>query len=190
MRPGRLSHQHHFQRNGLPSEVPEGSQGPSSGPHLPFFPRDTWTVHSEVNGAGQKCGVETFIRETVWAGSVRPLVVQSWSRVWLCDPMDCSPPGSSAHGIFQARILEWVAMPSSRGLPDPGIKPASPALQADSLPLTPPGEPTGFRRVTLCSVSLCPVWSYLNMMIPGSRMIRLWIFSRKMHFPTTSRGTE
>ena len=32
-----------------------------------------------------------------------------------CDPMDCSPPGSSIHGILQARILEWVAMPSSRG---------------------------------------------------------------------------
>ena len=41
----------------------------------------------------------------------------------LCDPMDYSPPGSSVHGIFQARILEWVAMSSSRGLPDPGIKP-------------------------------------------------------------------
>ena len=33
----------------------------------------------------------------------------------LCDPMDCSPPGSSVRGILQARILEWVAMPSSRG---------------------------------------------------------------------------
>ena len=33
----------------------------------------------------------------------------------LCGPMDCSPPSSSVHGIFQARILEWVAMPSSRG---------------------------------------------------------------------------
>ena len=33
----------------------------------------------------------------------------------LCDTMDCSPPGSSVHGILQARILEWVAMPSSRG---------------------------------------------------------------------------
>ena len=33
----------------------------------------------------------------------------------LCDPMDCSPPGSSVQGIFQARILEWVAIPSSRG---------------------------------------------------------------------------
>ena len=33
----------------------------------------------------------------------------------LCDSMDCSPPGSSVHGILQARILEWVAMPSSKG---------------------------------------------------------------------------
>ena len=37
----------------------------------------------------------------------------------LCNPMDCSPPGSSVHGILQARILEWVAMPSSRGLSGP-----------------------------------------------------------------------
>ena len=36
------------------------------------------------------------------------------SCLTLCDPMDGSPPGSSVHGIFQARILEWVAMPFSR----------------------------------------------------------------------------
>ena len=52
----------------------------------------------------------------------------------LCDPMDCSPLGSSVHGILQARILEWVAIPFSRGsIPDPGIEPRSPTLQADSL---------------------------------------------------------
>ena len=33
----------------------------------------------------------------------------------LCDPMDCSPPGSSVHGIFQVRVLEWVAISFSRG---------------------------------------------------------------------------
>ena len=33
----------------------------------------------------------------------------------LCDPIDCSPPGSSVHGILQARILEWVAISFSRG---------------------------------------------------------------------------
>ena len=54
----------------------------------------------------------------------------------LYDPRDCILPGSSVHGILQARILEWIAMPFSRDLPDPGIEPASPvspALQADSL---------------------------------------------------------
>ena len=40
---------------------------------------------------------------------------KSLSRIFLCDPMDCSPPSSSVQGILQARILEWVAMPSSRG---------------------------------------------------------------------------
>ena len=40
------------------------------------------------------------------------LVIQSCPT--LCDPMDCSPPGSSVHGISQARILEWVAIPSPK----------------------------------------------------------------------------
>ena len=39
--------------------------------------------------------------------------------------MDCSPPGSSVHGILQARILEWVVVPSSRGSSQPGTEPAS-----------------------------------------------------------------
>ena len=58
------------------------------------------------------------------------------SFMTLCDPVECSPPGSSVYGILQARILEWVDMPSSRGLPNPGIElrlPASSALQVDHL---------------------------------------------------------
>ena len=43
----------------------------------------------------------------------------------LCDPLDNSPPGASVNGIFQARILEWVAMPSSRVSSQPGIEPVS-----------------------------------------------------------------
>ena len=46
----------------------------------------------------------------------------------LCNAMDYSPPGSSVHGIFQARILEWAAISSSGDLPDAGTEPASPAL--------------------------------------------------------------
>ena len=43
----------------------------------------------------------------------------------LFNPIHCSPPGSSVHGIPQARILEWVAMTPPRDLPDPGIEPKS-----------------------------------------------------------------
>ena len=55
----------------------------------------------------------------------------------LCDS---SLPGFSIHGIFQARVLECLLFPSSGDLPDPGIKPRSPALQADSLLSEPPGS--------------------------------------------------
>ena len=68
-----------------------------------------------------------------------------WSEVAqsclsLCDPVDCRPPGSSVLGIFQARILEWVAISFYRRSPDPGIKPRSPTLQADALTSEPPEE--------------------------------------------------
>ena len=58
------------------------------------------------------------------------------SCLTLRDPMDCSPPGSSVHGIFQARVLEWGATAFSRGFSQPGIESVSLALQADSLPLS------------------------------------------------------
>ena len=48
----------------------------------------------------------------------------------VCNPMNCSMPGSSVHGISQARILEWVAISSPGDLPNPGIKPRSLTLQA------------------------------------------------------------
>ena len=51
---------------------------------------------------------------------VKVLVTQSC--LTLCDPVDCSPPGSSVRGILQARILEWGAIPFSRDLPKPGIE--------------------------------------------------------------------
>ena len=65
----------------------------------------------------------------------------SHSVVSLCNPMNCSPQGFSVRGILQARILEWVAYPSSGVLPNSGIEPRSPTLQVDSLPCEPPGKP-------------------------------------------------
>ena len=61
-------------------------------------------------------------REIRWKKQCMP---SGFSCVRLCDPMDCSPPGSSVHGILQARILGWVAMTSPGDLPNPGIEPES-----------------------------------------------------------------
>ena len=66
------------------------------------------------------------------------LVLVTRSCLTFCNPIYYSPPGLSAHGILQARIPEWVAFPSPGGLPNPGIKPMSPALQANSLLSQPP----------------------------------------------------
>ena len=78
-------------------------------------------------------------------GSFGMKVKVSQMCLTLCDPMDCSPPGSFFHGILQARILEWVANPFSRGSSHPGIEPRCPAVQADSLPSEPPGKPNNTR---------------------------------------------
>ena len=75
-------------------------------------------------------------------GSYRPIICccsVAQSCLTLCDPMDCSLPGSSVHGIFQARILEWVVISFSRGLPNPGIEPESPALPGGFFTTEPPG---------------------------------------------------
>ena len=72
--------------------------------------------------------------------------------VWLFETLcslACQAPLSM--GILQARKLEWVPMPSSRGSSNPGTKPRSPALQADSLPSEPPGKS---KNTGVCSQSL------------------------------------
>ena len=61
----------------------------------------------------------------------------------LCDPVDCSPPGSSVHGIFQPRILEPVPFPTPGDLPNPGMKSVSPALSDEFFTTEPPGKPPG-----------------------------------------------
>ena len=62
-------------------------------------------------------------------------VLVAQSRPTLCDHMNCSPPGSSVHGISQARILEGVAIPFSKGSSQPRDQNRVSALQAGSLPL-------------------------------------------------------
>ena len=67
------------------------------------------------------------------------------SCLTFCDPMDCSPPGSFVQGILQARILEWAAIPFSRGSSQARDRTQDFCMQADSLPSEPPGKP--FREV-------------------------------------------
>ena len=59
----------------------------------------------------------------------------------LCDCVDCSPPGSSVHGILQARYWSGLLLPSPGDLPDLEIEPRSSTLQANSLLSEPPGKP-------------------------------------------------
>ena len=63
----------------------------------------------------------------------------------LCDPMDCSPPGSSVHRIIEAGILEWVAIPS----PEESSQPQAPTL-LESLPSEPP-EKRIYVRTYICT---------------------------------------
>ena len=59
------------------------------------------------------------------------------------NPTDYGLPDSSVHGVLQATILEWVAKPPDPGdLPNPGIKPGTPGLQADSVLSEPPDKPS------------------------------------------------
>ena len=82
------------------------------------------------------CFLEVSYIENCWVSPENSLI-----RVQLCNPMDCSPPGSSVYGIFQARILGRLPFPPPEDLPDPGIEPMSPVLQTDSLPLELSGKP-------------------------------------------------
>ena len=75
------------------------------------------------------CQTHRIVLDTI---SVCVLVSQSC--LTLCDPMDCSPSGSSVHGILQAITLEWVAIPFSRGSSRPRDRTLVSTLQATSLP--------------------------------------------------------
>ena len=75
------------------------------------------------------------------------------SHPTLCNPMDCSPPGSSVHGISQARILEWVAITSPGDLFNP-IEPVSLALVGGFFITESPGKPP--QIYSLFKNQICP----------------------------------
>ena len=81
--------------------------------------------------------------------------MRSATQLWLTlyDPMDCNPPGSSVHGILHARILEWVAISSSRGCFQ------HLHWQVESITIEPPRKP-------LSSIYICRCFPFLNCLLP------------------------
>ena len=77
------------------------------------------------------------------------------SLLTLCDPLDCSLPGSSVPRISQARILEWVAISFSGDPPDPGMEPTSPALAGGLLTTEPLGKPYNILSSTKSTCHFC-----------------------------------
>ena len=80
---------------------------------------------------------KSFVIPHSW---LKAKVLDTQSCPTLCNPMNCNPPGSSVHGILQARILEWVAISFSRVTSQPRDRAWETALQADSLLSEPPGK--------------------------------------------------
>ena len=81
-----------------------------------------------------------------------------------CDPMDCSPPGSSVHRILQARILERIAVPLPGHLHDPGVEPMSPVSPASAgrfFTTAPPGKQMAQKQNLRLLVGVGP-WSWLR----------------------------
>ena len=93
------------------------------------------------------------------------LVAQSYPT--LCDPVDCSLPVSSVHGIFQGRILEWVPFPSSGDLPNPGIEPTTATLVGTFFSTEHPWKPKLFIQFSSVAQSCPTLCDPMNCSTPG-----------------------
>ena len=78
-----------------------------------------WPYRQNSNGQGATGGPQSTASEKLALRPVELKVLVAQSCLTLCDPTDCGPPGSSVHGILQAKILQWVAIPFSRGFSPP-----------------------------------------------------------------------
>ena len=97
-----------------------------------------------------------------WLNSLPVCVSVAQSCLTLCDSMDCSPPGSSVHGILQARILEWVAIPFSGGSSWHRDRTWVSYMASRFLTSVPPGEHS------------VPVACYKLMEVHKQRVTHLW----------------
>ena len=115
------------------------------------------------------------------------------SRVRLfCNPEDCSPPGSSVHGIFQARILEWVAISFSRGSSQARVGTWVSCLAGWFFTTEPPGKPCGMKaKVTQSFPTLCDANDYTVHGILQARTERVaFPFSSESSWPRNWTGVS
>ena len=89
----------------------------------------------------------------------------------LCHPMDCSPPGSSDRGILQARTLEWVAMPSSRGSSRPRDRTQVPSMAGRFLTIREPSQYSFVCFLRKNQVYTVAYWLLLRLCIPVPSLI-------------------
>ena len=94
-----------------------------------------------------------------------------WSEVAqsclaLCDPMDCSPPGSSVHRILQARVLEWVAISFSRGSSQPRARTQVSCITGRCFNLCATREPPGLLRQSFCIFFISFSWRWFWSSLP------------------------
>ena len=117
--------------------------------------------YEKVNNKRTKISLQTLYSFVL----VLCLVTQ-WCPT-LCNKLTVAHQAPLSMQIFQARILDWVAMPYPRGLPNPGIEPRCPTLQADSLPAELPGKPMEYYTATERNEirSLVDVWMNLGSVI-------------------------
>ena len=97
----------------------------------------------------------------------------------LCDPMDCSPSGSSAHGIFQQEYWSGLPCLPPGDLLDPAIEPRSPALQADSLPSESPGKSQDGISISLITYwpAACNLRRKSHLSLPSLVLgLREWVY--------------
>ena len=95
-----------------------------------------YTKRRSISHVNRERETETTLRNRLHVGSV------TQSCLTLCDPIDCGPPGSSARGISQARILEWVAISFSRGSSLHRDQTHVPALASKFFTSEAPGSPS------------------------------------------------
>ena len=125
----------------------------------------------------------------VYSKVIQLYVGEKKTKVAESCPTLCAPMDYTVHGILRARILEWVAFPSPGDLPNPGIKPRSPSLQADSLPAEPQGKPKNTRVDSLSLLQcifltqesnqglLCCRWILYQLSYQGSPQLYLCVYS-------------